>query len=57
MTVDEMVKKYPNAAQAIYDQGFADGLLEERAAWEKRVLSEQETDQVIDGMIAAAMTP
>ncbi len=50
MTIVEMVKKYPNAAQAIYDSGYTAGQVDERKAWENRLLSESQTDEVLDAV-------
>lgn len=55
MTLKEMVRKYPNAAQALYDQGFDAGQRAEREQWEGRVLSEQQTNLFLDSMLEEAL--
>ncbi|MBW8003116.1 MAG: hypothetical protein FVQ80_14035 [Planctomycetes bacterium] len=57
MTISEMIQKYPNAAQAIFDSGYTAGQVDERKAWEARLLTEEETGRVADEMFREVFAP
>ncbi len=57
MTVGDLIKQYPKAAEQLYSQAFDDGVACEREAWEKRVLSFEETGRVADEMFREVFAP
>ncbi len=57
MTVDELIREHPEASQELFNKAFDEGVQAERESWESRLLDDKGTDQVIDELIAAALTP
>ncbi len=57
MTVNELIKQYPEETKELFNRAFDDGVQLERQNWEARLLDDKGTDQVIDDMIKEALAP
>ncbi len=54
MTIVKLFKKYPGLYEQVYREGFHSGELAERESWEARLLSESQTDEVLNDIFKKA---